>query len=80
MAAGKFIKIGGKVTLKIEKPPGWDWIVFYLWSDEPETESMSVFGQMTPENALAEARYSLGMGGSDYEILGLVRADQNLPL
>lgn len=65
----------------IEKAPGWDWIVFYLDGEEPQTQAMSVFGQMTPEAALVEARFSLGMpdGETDYEILAIVRADSKIP-
>lgn len=64
---------------KFEKPPGLDWVVFYMDGDDPDVQAMSVFGQMTPEKALEEARYSLG-GNSDYEILGLFRSDKDLPL
>ena len=40
---------------------------------------MSVFGQMKPEDAISEARFSLGIVDSDYEIIGLVRTDRKLP-
>lgn len=44
------------------KSPGWDWDVTYI--DEMEEgvdsiETMTIFGVMTAEEALAEARYSL---------------------
>lgn len=57
---------------KITKRPGWDWTIFYRWDDEPSIEAMSVFGAMSPEQALDDARSSLG---EDYEILGLARQD-----
>lgn len=42
----------------IEKSPGWDWEVDY--EDEDGTvETMSVFGQIRVEDAVAEARHSL---------------------
>jgi hypothetical protein len=66
-------------STKFEKPPGWDWVIFYLDGDDPDVQAMSVFGQMTPEKALEEARDSLS-GNLDYEILGVFRRDKELPL
>ncbi|MBX3576619.1 MAG: hypothetical protein KF723_05385 [Rhizobiaceae bacterium] len=79
--ANKFRVVKGLTFDQIEKAPGWDWVVFYLDADNPEILSMSVFGQMTPEKAIEEARFSLEAGGgsSDYEILGLIRADKQIP-
>ncbi len=63
--------------IQIEKRPGHDWLVTYRWEDgEPET--MSVFGVMTIEEAIEEARFSLSPIGDDpewpgYEILAIVR-------
>ncbi len=59
----------------IIKRPGWDWTVFYRWDDEPGIHAMTVFGAMSMEQAVDDARFSLGEA---YEILGLVRED--LPL
>lgn len=63
--------------MRIEKRPGHDWIVTFCWEDgEPET--MSVFGVMTIEDAVKEARYSLEPIEDDldwpgYEILSIAR-------
>ena len=57
---------------EIEKGPGWDWTVFYRHDEEPDIESMVVFGAMTPEAALVEAQFSLG---DECSVLGLVRQD-----
>ncbi len=43
--------------MKIEKGPGYDWLVTYQFDDEP-IETMSVFGQIRIEDAIAEARFS----------------------
>lgn len=52
--------------------PGWDWTVFYRWDDEPGIHAMTIFGAMTLEQAIDDARFSLGEA---YEILGLARQD-----
>ncbi len=44
---------------KIEKRPGPDWDIFYMDVQDGSRECMSVFGSLTPEEAIAEARYSL---------------------
>lgn len=41
-----------------EKGPGWDWLVTYE-GDGAETETMTVFGCLTIEDATNEARRSL---------------------
>jgi hypothetical protein len=63
--------------VKITKRSGYDWAVTYRWEDD-EPETMSVFGVMTVEEAVAEARFSLDAphGEADwpgYEILAVVR-------
>jgi hypothetical protein len=64
-----------------EKAPGFDWIVAYLGEDDDGREVlrlMSVFGQLTAEQALAEARFSFGAFGaadSQIAIVGVERAD-----
>lgn len=62
--------------MEIEKRPGWDWEVDYIAFDEPGT--LLIFGAMTIEDALTEARDDLTacelMGVEpDYEILGIKR-------
>lgn len=49
---------------KVEKGPGHDWTVWY--TDEADdgseiVESMGIYGVMTAEEAIVEARYSLGV-------------------
>lgn len=60
--------------MTLEKSTGHDWLVFYSDEGDPVI-SMSVFGQMTAEKALEEARFSLGDDGG-YEIVGIIRHDQ----
>ena len=70
--------------MEIEKGPGYDWEITYKTGDEP-IETMSVFGCLTPEKALEEARYSLGteldfettkpVAFTDYTILAVKRID-----
>lgn len=59
----------------ITKGTGWDWAISYRDGDSPEIQFVTVFGQMTPELALAEARNSIDFTGDnpDYEIVGLER-------
>jgi hypothetical protein len=46
--------------MEIEKSPGYDWDVDYEDVDvEGGTQTMSIFGKMTIEEAVAEARFSL---------------------
>ncbi len=59
---------------KIEKGPGWDWLVSYEWEDG-QTDDVAVFGCITIEDAIAEARYSLEAGGLGYAILGARRME-----
>ncbi len=62
--------------MKAEKAPGHDWSVYYRDGDDPLVLRMAVFGVMTAEKAIEEARYSLGAGGNeDYEIVAVVRDD-----
>jgi hypothetical protein len=64
---------------KIEKRPGPDWEVYYMDLVDGSTECMSVFGSATPEEAIAEARYSLNAlceseeEEDQFEILAVVR-------
>ena len=58
--------------VEVDKRPGWDWTVFYRWDDEPAPQAIAVFGAMTPEHALQEARSSLG---KEVTVLGLLRQD-----
>ena len=51
--------------MKIEKAPGWDWAVPFEWEDGGQ-DFMSVFGCITIEDAIKEARYSLDAGGLGY--------------
>ncbi len=72
------------MTTEFEKGPGHDWIVFYRDADEPETLSMSVFGVLTIEEAVQEARWSLGASPdetpyTDYVILSVTRDDFEVP-
>ena len=53
--------------MKIEKAPGWDWAVTFEWEDGGQ-DVMSVFGCITIEDAIKEARYSLDAGGLAYSI------------
>jgi hypothetical protein len=63
----------------IEKRPGPDWLVYYRDVINGDTESMSVFGCASPEEAIAEARWSLTSTCETeeekdwFEILALVR-------
>lgn len=65
--------------MQFEKAPGYDWVIEYQF-DEGEPESMSVFGCMTAEKALEEARYSLNgwknMNVGTYEIFAVRREDK----
>jgi hypothetical protein len=63
--------------MEITKRPGHDWFVTYRWEDD-EPEMMSIFGVMTIEEAIQEARFSLNapQGEADwprYEILAVKR-------
>jgi hypothetical protein len=62
--------------MKVEKNPGWDWKVIYQSYDDPK-DIMYIFGQMSIEDALKEAHYSLRGFNSeseqDYTILGVYR-------
>jgi len=68
---------------KIEKRPGADWEIYYMDIDGAR-ECMSVFGCSTPEEAIAEARYSLNVSAEteeekdQFEILAVVRLDADL--
>jgi hypothetical protein len=61
------------------KTPGPDWGIFYMYIDNGSKECMSVFGSLTPEEAIAEARASLNMfckteeEKGQFEILAVVR-------
>ena len=58
--------------MQIEKGPGWDWLVNYEWEDG-EMDVVSVFGCLTIEDAVKEARYSLSDGDFGYAILSAKR-------
>ncbi|MBI3704739.1 MAG: hypothetical protein HY244_13055 [Rhizobiales bacterium] len=68
---------------KIEKRPGADWEVYYMDIDGTR-ECMSVFGCLTPEEAIEEARYSLNVSAEteeekdQFEILAVVRLGADL--
>jgi len=49
-----------------------DWTILYKWEEEETAEEMTVFGVLTIDDALAEAKFSLDAGGQDYEIYGVV--------
>ena len=67
------------MTDKIEKRPGPDWDIFYMDIHDGSRECMSVFGSVTPEEAIAEARDSLTVSCETeeekdwFEILAVVR-------
>lgn len=65
----------------ITKGTGWDWVISYRDGDSPEIQFVTVFGQMTPELALSEARNSIDFAGDnpDYEIVGLERIGAQKP-
>jgi hypothetical protein len=68
--------------LSITKPPGWNWLVFYLDEDDDGkimVEAVSVFGQMTPETAMQEARWTFADEDMP-EFVGLRRMDQDRDL
>jgi hypothetical protein len=67
--------------MEIEKLSGHDWIVFYKADDEPEVQAMTVFGVMTIEKVVEEARWSLDPSGEkgDYELLAVQRFDFEEP-
>jgi hypothetical protein len=58
------------------KGPGHDWTVTYQFEDD-EPQEMSIWGCMTAEKALEEARFSLNgindMNVGTYEILAVTR-------
>ena len=58
--------------MRIEKGPGWDWAVTYQWEDQ-EADIVSVFGCLTIEEAIKEARYSLEGSELGYAILSAKR-------
>ena len=60
--------------IKIEKGPGWDWLVSYEWEDG-QTDDVAVFGCIKIEDAITEARHSLGAGGFGYAILAARRME-----
>jgi hypothetical protein len=64
-----------KRPFKIEKRRGWDWCIEYLNEDGPDVQVMTVFGAMTPEQAIDDARSSLDPDGDspDYEIIAVRR-------
>jgi hypothetical protein len=63
---------------KIEKRPGPDWEIHYMYLDGSR-DCMAVFGAATPEEAIAEARFSLNATcetieeEDQFEILAVVR-------
>jgi hypothetical protein len=66
--------------MKIEKRAGWDWTVSYRDGDDPEILTMAVFGCASIEDAIKDARESLGgfededaVNGNTYEILSVSR-------
>jgi hypothetical protein len=67
------------MTKAIVKRPGPDWGIFDMYIDNGSKECMSVFGSLTPEEAIAEARASLNMfckteeEKDQFEILAVVR-------
>ncbi|MGU9979685.1 hypothetical protein ACJ4V0_06550 [Phreatobacter sp. HK31-P] len=67
--------------MAFEKPPGHDWVIFYKADDAPDTQAMTVFGVMTIEKAVEEARWSLDPSGEkgDYELLAIQRLDFEEP-
>lgn len=60
--------------MKIEKGPGYDWVITYQFDDEP-VESMSVFGQIRIEDAIAEAR--LSFADEDQPLLVILGAERS---
>ena len=58
--------------MHIKKDPGWDWLVQYEWEDG-EMDAVSVFGCLTIEEAVKEARYSLDGADFGYPILSAKR-------
>lgn len=66
------------MATEVVKRPGADWDIYYMYLDG-ECDCMSVFGSATPEEAIAEARWSLNATcRSDeemdlFEILAVVR-------
>jgi len=61
------------VVAKSDKP---EWCVLYEDADTGETESMSVYGSPTIEDALTEARASLDGSKTDYTIVGIELVDE----
>lgn len=67
------------MTGKIEKRPGADWEIYYMDIADGARERMCVFGASAPEEAVAEARYSLNASceteeeKDQFEILAMVR-------
>jgi len=66
------------MAIEVVKRPGADWEIHYMYLDG-ERDCMSVFGCPTPEEAIAEARYSLNVSceseeeKDQFEILAVVR-------
>lgn len=63
--------------VKVEKRPGYDWTITFQWEDG-EPEAMAVFGVLTIEEAVREARSSLESIEEDpewpgYEIIAVAR-------
>lgn len=46
------------IAVEVEKGPGYDWAVTYRWEDGT-TGTMSVFGVVSIDKAIQEARWSL---------------------
>ncbi|HEX3442879.1 MAG TPA: hypothetical protein VHT93_21285 [Pseudolabrys sp.] len=67
------------MTEEIVKRPGPDWDIFYMYIHDGIRDCMSVFGSATPEEAIAEARFSLNAfcdteeEKDQFEILAVVR-------
>lgn len=50
--------MGKDSEIQITKSPGYDWTVDYEWEDGTR-DGMEVFGVLTVEDAIREARFSL---------------------
>ena len=57
------------------KSPGWDWSITYQVGDEP-VETMSVFGVMTIEEAVLEARRSFILPEDQAELV-ILKAERD---
>ena len=72
-------RLGKQEKVTFVKGPGHDWVVAYQFV-ESKPDEMLVFGCMTAEKALEEARFSLNgvddMNVGTYEIFAVTRLDK----